>query len=189
MLGPAGGAAGIMWTSFVGFMASGKTSVAKALGERALVSAVDADALVEQAAALTVPEIFAREGVAGFRRREWEALRDLPAGQELVIATGGGLVETPEAVALLRQRGLVIWLDAAWEVLQRRLAGEAQQPRPLVSHLGWDGLAALYLRRRRLYGHAAHFRLRSDAGTPVSLARDAQVRGVVWRRRSGYGSQ
>ncbi len=132
---------------------------------------------------LSVPEIFAREGAPGFRARELDALRALAADAPLVVASGGGVVETPAATALLRERGLVVWLDAPWEVLRRRLEAADAPQRPLVRHLGWDGLERLAARRRPLYAACAHFRLRSDRLSPAGLARATLARQVAWTQR------
>ncbi len=177
-----------MWTSFIGFMASGKSSVAAALGRGTGQPVVDLDREVERRARLAVPEIFRREGVAGWRRREADTLLALARRREILLATGGGLVEAPEARLLLRRRGLVVWLDAPWEVLRARLEREGPQRRPLIAHLGWEGLERLSWRRRRLYAACADFRLRSDRDDVAGLARSVLLRSLVWRRR-GHGGR
>jgi shikimate kinase len=177
-----------VWTSFIGFMASGKSATARALGAVALIPVVDLDAVVEAAAGLTVPALFAAEGVQGFRARELAALERLDPDQALLLATGGGVVETPAAIRLLQARGVVIWLDAPWEVLRARIEAAGEGRRPMVGHLGWDGMERLYLRRRRLYAACAHFRLRSDVAEPAALGRAALARSLFWRRRPEGGA-
>lgn len=174
-----------MWISLIGFMASGKSSVARVLAERALLPAVDLDAEIERRAAASIPEIFGREGVDGFRRREREALAALDPVHPLLLATGGGIVESAEETAVLRARGVVIWLDAPWEVLRRRLGAKEEAQRPLLLHLGWSGLERLHLRRRRLYAQSAHFRLRTDLAGPAVVGRMALTRALAWQRRHG----
>jgi shikimate kinase len=173
--------AGAVWISLIGFMASGKSAVARVLGEGAKLTALDLDAEIERAAGRTVPAIFAAEGVSGFRERERRVLAGLPPQRRLVVATGGGIVETPECVARLRRHGVVLWFDAPWEVVRARLESDGPQ-RPLLAHLGWEGLARLYARRLRLYAAAADFRLRSDLESPSALARVALARALFWRR-------
>lgn len=173
-----------MWTSLIGFMGCGKSATARALAAGALLPAVDLDEEVARRAGLAVPEIFAREGVDGFRAREREALAALPAGEPLVLATGGGVVENPGCAELLRERGVVVWLDAPWEVLRARVVAAGVERRPLVGHLGWDGLARLYRRRLPLYAAAAHFRLRSERVSPAALG---QAVLACRRRRRGSG--
>lgn len=158
-----------MWLSLIGFMASGKSTVARELAERALLEVCDLDVAIEAAAGARVAEIFADEGEAAFRRRELAALEALPAGEDLVVACGGGVVETPAACDLLRERGAVVWLDAPWERLRRRLEAAAPGERPLLD-AGWAEVEARLRRRLPLYAAAAHVRLRSDLATPRELA-------------------
>src|SRR4051794_3988562 len=111
---------------------SGKTTVGPLLAARLGSRFVDLDAVVVTVSGQDVAQIFASEGEAGFRRRELAALSDLvAAGDPVVVATGGGLVTTPEARDLLR--GLTcVWLDAPVETLLTRLHGEAAG-RPLLA--------------------------------------------------------
>lgn len=158
-----------MWISLVGFMGAGKNRVAAELGDRALLPVVDLDARVVELAGTPVSEIFASRGEPVFRRLETAALYALDRRREQVVACGGGVVERPANVARLREAGVVIWLDAAWNEVRRRLEADPAD-RPLLRRLGWDGMERLFHRRRPAYARAAHFRLRSDLETPALLA-------------------
>lgn len=165
-------------------MGSGKSTLTRHLHRATGRPAVDLDALIAEQAAATVAEIIAQRGLAEFRRLETEALAGLSPDSDLLLAVGGGCVESPANVAMLRGAGVVIWLDAAWEVLRTRIAQEtAGRERPLLGELGWDGLAALHRRRRRLYAAAADFRLRSDRQPIAATGRSALLKGLLWRRR------
>ena len=94
-----------------------------------------------------------------------------------------------DAVALLRARGVVIWIDAHWETLRHRLQAQDDGVRPLVDRLGWAGLEALHRRRRRLYAAAADFRLRSGDGPAGAVARTAMLRSLLWERRREGGAR
>jgi shikimate kinase len=120
----------------VGFMACGKSSVARALAKHLKCEAVDIDTLIENAAGKSIPEIFAQDGEAEFRRLETEQLKAaLEYPRPVVIATGGGIVTREENRAVLqdaRKAGvLVVYLRASSEVLARRIR---RQPgtRPLI---------------------------------------------------------
>ncbi len=157
-----------MWVSLIGFMASGKSTVARALGEHALLDVRDLDTEIEDAAVCDTAGIFDREGEAAFRVRELAALERLPAAADLILACGGGVVETPEACELLRDRGAVVWLDAPWEVLRRRLEESYVAARPLLAQ-GWTDVESRLRARLPLYAATAHFRLRSDLAEPREL--------------------
>lgn len=172
-----------MWTSLIGFMASGKTAVARRVRTVAGRQSLSLDEAVEARAGLPVTEIFARRGEAAFRDLELEALAAQEPDHDLVLDTGGGVVQTPAAVALLRRRGVVVWLDSTWDVLRVRLKESDQATRPLIARLGWTGLEELFHRRRRLYARSADFRLRSDRDSIDTLARKTMLRSMQWARR------
>jgi len=173
-----------MWLSLIGFMASGKSTVARSLAEHALLDVRDLDSEVEAVAGCTASAIFAHEGEPAFRERELAVLADLPADDDLILACGGGVVETPEARRLLRDRGTVIWLDAPWEVLRRRLETSGVDERPQMAR-GWTGLEALLRSRLPLYASTAHFRLRSDLMGPRELVSRALACNLRRKRRGG----
>ena len=149
-----------------GMMGAGKSRVGRALASRLGFEFVDTDALVEKAAGMTVAEIFAREGEAGFRKRERAVLAGLPE-RRCVVALGGGTVVAEENRALLRGKGHLVWLDAPPEVLVERI-GDARD-RPLLAGLDRAGriakLAALAAERAPAYAQA-ELRVATD-GRPV----------------------
>jgi shikimate kinase len=102
-------------------MGSGKSSVARHLSSLTGHRFSDTDRLVVMQSGLKIPQIFERHGEAEFRRLEREALLSLKGWSRLVVATGGGIVETPENLETLRAMGCVIWLTARPEMLWRRV--------------------------------------------------------------------
>jgi shikimate kinase len=172
-----------MWTSFIGFMASGKSSLTRRLQTTTNRPAVFLDEVIVEKAGCSIAEIFAVKGEATFRERELAALTDLDPTRNIFLDTGGGIIHTPPAVALLREKGVVIWLDASWDVIRSRLKGEGEGQRPLLGTLGWAGLEELFRRRRPLYSAAADFRLRSGDLDVEQLVRVARLRSLIWERR------
>ena len=94
----------------IGMMGCGKTTVGGLLARRLDRELVDTDAYIETQAGRSIPELFAAEGEAGFRARERSAAEELSRRRGLVIACGGGLPTQPEAMAPLKETGLVFWL-------------------------------------------------------------------------------
>ncbi len=168
-------------------MASGKSSVTQRLHTVTSRPVLSLDQLVEDTACQSVGDIFETGGEEHFRRLEAEAIASLDPERPLVLDTGGGVVETDAAVAGLRERGVVIWLDAPWESLRERLRSSDPANRPLVRELGWSGLEDLYNSRRRLYAAAADFRLRTDRAGIDEVARLVMVRSLQWERRHEGG--
>ena len=95
----------------IGLMGSGKTTVGKLLADCLRRPFVDTDALIELREGRSIPDIFARDGEDAFRALELEISRELSGQGGLVIACGGGLPLREEAIAALKQNGLVFWLD------------------------------------------------------------------------------
>jgi len=118
----------------VGLMGSGKSSVARSLAFRLHLDAIDTDALVESAAGMSIPEIFAGAGESEFRRLESEQLKAALNGSG-VIATGGGIVTQSENRALLqdaRAKGvLIVYLRASAAELAQRIRLQPGK-RPLI---------------------------------------------------------
>ena len=164
-------------------MGSGKSTLTLHLQRATGRPAVDLDCTVAEGAGASVAEIFATRGREVFRRLEAAALADLQPDRDLLLAVGGGCVETPANVAVLRRCGVVIWLDAPWEILRTRIEQGALSERPLFEKLGWAGLQKLHRQRRRLYAAAADFRLRSDRQPIAVTGRTALLKSLLWRRR------
>ena len=137
----------------VGMMGSGKTSTGRPLAERLGYGFVDADAVIEQAAGCSIPEIFDRDGEAGFRSLESQVLSAISQRHSLVVATGGGVVTQPENWGLLHS-GIVIWLDVVPDQLLQRLNADSTE-RPLLQTADPEAaLNALLNERRPLYAEA-----------------------------------
>ena len=137
----------------VGMMGSGKTSTGRPLAERLGYGFVDADAVIEQAAGCSIPEIFERDGEAGFRKLESQVLSAISQRHSLVVATGGGVVTQPENWGLLHS-GIVIWLDVVPDQLLQRLKADSTVRPLLQTNDPEAALKALLNERRPLYAEA-----------------------------------
>ena len=137
----------------IGMMGSGKTSTGRPLAKRLGYGFVDADAVIEQVANCTIPEIFELDGEEGFRLIESQVLNAISQRHSLVVATGGGVVTKPENWGQLHS-GSVVWLDVDRLQLIERLRGDATQ-RPLLQQPDPEAaLDTLLLHRRPLYDEA-----------------------------------
>ena len=152
----------------VGMMGSGKTSTGRPLAEQLGYGFVDADAVIEQAAGCSIPEIFERDGEAGFRALESQVLNAIGQRHSLVVATGGGVVTQQENWGLLHS-GIVVWLDVVPEQLMQRLRADSTV-RPLLQTVDPDAaLNALLNQRRPLYAEA-DLTVVIDQETPAAVA-------------------
>ncbi len=151
-----------------GFMGSGKTTVGPLLARRLGWDFVDVDDVIEAESGTTIAEIFARHGEAAFRAQEHTTIARLAARTGLVLALGGGAIET-EATRdlLLTSRGtLLVHLAVKLETALARCSG-TEHTRPVLADQA--NLAARYERRVPLY-RTAHLSVAVDALTPEQIA-------------------
>lgn len=113
-----------------GYMGSGKSTVGKILAERAGMTFLDLDLLLEERSGMSISRIFEEETEKGFRNRESALIRDLfeEGRTGMVYATGGGAPLREENRRLLRCLGRVIWLDVSAKTVIERLAGASDRP-------------------------------------------------------------
>jgi shikimate kinase len=112
----------------VGMMGAGKSSVGRRLAARLGIPFVDADAEIEIAAGMTIPEIFDQHGEPYFRAGEARVIARLLEGGPQILATGGGAFINPDTRATIGQKGISIWLNAELDVLMRRVKRRADRP-------------------------------------------------------------
>jgi len=112
----------------VGFMASGKTSVARALAARLGWQVEDIDDLIEARERLTIADIFAQYGEAYFRAAEREMLRLVQPLRHVVVATGGGTFADPANRAVINLDGISMWLDVPLDELIPRIPLDGRRP-------------------------------------------------------------
>jgi shikimate kinase len=139
----------------VGLMGAGKTSVGRVLAKRLRKTFVDSDHEIEERTGVRIPVIFEIEGEAGFRRREAAIIRELVRQQDIVLATGGGVVLDAGNRDALRSTGTVVYLRAAPTELWLRTRHDKNRPLLRTS----DPLArleALHCERDPLYRETAH---------------------------------
>ena len=112
----------------VGMMGSGKSSIGRRLATRLGIAFVDADSEIEQAAGMTIAEIFERHGEPYFRAGEARVIARLLDQGPQVLATGGGAFMNPDTRAAIGRKGVSIWLKAELEVLMKRIKRRGDRP-------------------------------------------------------------
>jgi len=122
------GALGRRSIVLVGMMGAGKSSVGRRLAARLGMPFVDADAEIESAAGMSIPEIFAKHGEGYFRFGEKRVIaRLLDAGPQ-VLATGGGAIMDQATRDLVHIKGVSVWLKAELDVLLKRTKRRSDRP-------------------------------------------------------------
>ena len=136
----------------IGMPGSGKSCVGAALAERLGMPLVETDAMVVEKTGRSIPDIFAQDGEAAFRREETAAARRAAAMEGTVISTGGGIILRPENMEILSATGTVYFLDRD----PRDIANTELDGRPLLSG-GRDRVFLLYDQRINLYRKYARY--------------------------------
>jgi shikimate kinase len=151
-----------------GFMGSGKTTVGPLAAKRLGWRFVDADDVIAEEAGCTIPELFRREGEAAFRERERAIIARLAGGDGLVLALGGGAIETEATRELLlgAPETLLVHLQVELDTTLERCCG-TEQLRPVLADQA--NLASRYQRRLPLY-QMAHVSIAVDELTPQEVA-------------------
>ncbi len=138
----------------VGMMGSGKTAIGRALAARLGVDFVDSDSAIEEAAALTIAEIFERDGEDFFREREAEVLRRLLSGPPQVVSTGGGAFLAEGNRTAIAEMGIALWLNADLSILWERV--RHKDTRPLLRTADPKGtLQRIFNERTPIYAKAS----------------------------------
>ncbi len=112
----------------VGPMGAGKTTIGKFLAQRLNLDFADTDSEIEKRTGADIPWIFDVEGEEGFRDREQQVVEEMTLWDNVLLATGGGVVIRPDNRRALAARGFVIYLHASVEEQVRRTHRDRRRP-------------------------------------------------------------
>ena len=157
-----------MNVSLVGFMGSGKTAVGKKVAEKMGFDFVDTDDLVEEGSGKKISEIFEKEGEETFRNLERTAVKKAGEMDNVVIATGGGAVLSPENLENLRKNGPVVLLKVSAEQALERVRNEKH--RPLLAVADPLGKIRELLETRQKFYELADHQIDTEGKTPEQIA-------------------
>ena len=145
----------------IGFMGTGKSTVARKLQKFLPFQVVELDEAIERVEAMPIPEIFEKKGEDGFRNAESQLLAIIAKEKNQIISCGGGIVLRQENIDTMKNSGTVVRLDASPEVIYERVSRNDR--RPLVKGKSLEDVKAMIEGREEAYKNAADITV--DAGT------------------------
>jgi shikimate kinase len=153
----------------VGPMGAGKTTIGKYLAQHLKLQFADTDSEIEARTGADIPWIFDVEGEEGFRDREQQVVEEMTLWDDIVLATGGGVVLRPENRRALGGRGFVIYLYATVDEQVRRT--QRDRRRPLLQRGDPEEvLRSLMATRDPLYREIADHIIETDGCSPRTVA-------------------
>jgi shikimate kinase len=137
-----------------GFMGTGKSTVGTKIAERLNRRFVDMDREIEKLTGMTISELFRRYGEVRFRSEEKLMAKKIAVQDDLVVATGGGIVLDQENIELLKRNGIIVCLVADPEEIFKRVSRK-KGTRPLLKkNLTVDDIIAMLEERKPFYEQA-----------------------------------
>lgn len=145
----------------IGFMGTGKSSVAQYLHDTCHMEVADMDEIIAARENMSIPEIFSLKGETYFRTLETNLLRELQQKNNLIISCGGGAVLQEENIKIMKQNSYVILLTAQPDTIFERVGGDENRP-VLNGRRSPEGIRELLEERRSYYEAAADITIETD---------------------------
>lgn len=153
----------------IGFMGAGKTQVGKNLAKRLKMKFIDIDREIEDNTGRTITEIFKEDKEKKFREYERKALKKIVNQNNIVVATGGGIVLSLHNRRLMKKEGVVIWLFASIDKILERTKSETH--RPLLEGFNkFDRIRELLNKRKKYYKEVADYIVNTDNKKVIEIA-------------------
>ena len=146
----------------IGMMGAGKTTIGKSLANYLDKTFIDSDQEIQKRTGVKIPVIFEIEGEIGFRKREADMLKELIKIDNMVLATGGGIILDEENRTSLKKKGTIIYLRATVNDLLHRTRHDKNRPLLQTTDLQ-NKLTELYDQRDPIYRELAHIVVESGS--------------------------
>lgn len=153
----------------IGFMASGKSTVAKKLSKELDFFMLDTDEVIEKSAGEKISLIFKNKGEEHFRKIEKKLFKSIKKLNGFIIATGGGF-----CLKKVQKLGLVVWLDTPFKEILKRLDEKELSNRPKAKD-DLKNLEKLYKKRKKIYKKSAHIRVKTKDKTQDEIINDIKT--------------
>ncbi|MFH2012841.1 MAG: shikimate kinase [Pseudomonadota bacterium] len=154
----------------IGYRGAGKSVVGKLVAERLRMKCIAMDAKIVQKAGMSIPDIVENYGWMKFRNIESEVARDLAELDNIIIDTGGGIIERPENIEVLQVNSRIFWLKASVGTIVSRIQGDTERPSLTGGKSFTEEVAEVLERRTPKYKSSAQYEIDTDQLTPEQVA-------------------
>jgi len=148
---------------------SGKTAVGRILAEKLNKRFIEMDELIVQKMGLSIPDIVEKYGWDKFREVEEEIARQVAEMDNVVNATGGGVVTRESNIKELKKKGRLVWLKVSLDTLLSRIGDDPSRP-SLTGKSRREDMATVLMDRASMYERAADFIVDTEGKTPAEVA-------------------
>jgi shikimate kinase len=165
----------------IGYRGTGKSVVGELLAARLRMQCIGMDAEIVKRAGMSIPEIVEKHGWQKFRDIESEEARELSGFDNIVIDTGGGVIERPENIEALKTNSRIFWLKASVDRIVSRIQGGTERPALTAGKTFTEEVTEVLERRIPKYKNAAQYEIDTDELTPEQVA-DRIIK--IWKEDS-----
>ena len=154
----------------IGYRGTGKSVVGKRVADSLQMQCIAMDARIVEKAGMSIPDIVKNHDWTTFRDMESEVVRELAARDNIIIDTGGGVIERPENIDALQANSCVIWLKASVRAIVSRIQEGTERPALTDGKSFTEEVAEVLERRTPKYKSAAQYEIDTDQLTPEQVA-------------------
>jgi shikimate kinase len=154
----------------IGYRGTGKSVVGKLVAKALRMKCISMDAKIVERAGMSIPDIVEKHGWTTFRDMESEVARELATVDNIVIDSGGGVIERPENIEALQVNSRIVWLKASVGAIVSRIQGGTERPSLTGGKSFTEEVAEVLERRTPKYTSAAQYTIDTDQLTPEQVA-------------------
>ena len=154
----------------IGYRGTGKSEVAAILCRRLKMECISMDEKIVERVRISIPEIVDKYGWAKFRDLESEVAEELSELDNIVIDTGGGVIERAANIKALGKNSLIVWLKASVDTITARIEDDEGRPALTEGKSFTEEVAEVLERRTPKYKKAAHEEIDTDPLAPEQVA-------------------
>jgi shikimate kinase len=159
----------IMNIVLIGYRGTGKSVVGELLALRLRMPCIGMDAEIVKKAGISIPEIVEKYGWQKFRDMESKEARELAGLDNIIVDTGGGVIERPENIEALKTNSLIIWLKASVDAIVSRIQGDTERPALTIGKTFIEEVTEVLEQRIPKYKSAAQYEIDTDEITPEQV--------------------